>query len=113
MFLQFLPLFFFEFEAAFSAEGAEKGERFGGFGGGEDGDFDINATGAFEIDLNEIGTAGSKDPDKLATVTRVGHFLGDHGIDAARDAGVTRAAGAFSEGLVGFVDEDHAAVEGV
>tara|TARA_B110000881_G_C18578479_1_gene520146 strand:+ start:1499 stop:2242 length:744 start_codon:yes stop_codon:yes gene_type:complete len=113
MLLEFLPLSVGEFEAAFSAQGSEEGKSFAFFGGREDGDFDVDTARAFEIDLDKVGAAGGEDPDELATVTRVGHLLGYHGIDTARNAGVAGAGGAFSEGLVGFVDEDYTAVESV
>ncbi len=41
--------------AAF-AEGGEEFEAFFGVGGGEDGDFDVDAAGAFEVDFDEVGS---------------------------------------------------------
>ena len=81
-------------------------KTFFGRGGGEERDFEIDATRAFEIDLDKVGSAGGEDPDDAAAVFFVAHFLGEHGVDAAGDGGFAAAGIATAERLIGFVDED-------
>src|ERR1700682_1420604 len=65
------------------AERVEQLHAFDGGGGGEDRYFDVDATRALEVDLDQIGATGGKDPDDPSSVGRVAHLLGEHRVDSA------------------------------
>ena len=100
-------------DAAAFAQRAQQAETLFRGGGGEDRDLDVDAAGALEVDLDQVGAARRQDPQHLAAVTGVRHLLGHHRVDAPADAAVVAARVAPAQGLVGLVDEDHGAAEGV
>ena len=67
----------------------------------------------FRSTSSEVGPAGGEDPDDLPAVLRVAHLLGQHAVDAAREARVAVAAAALARHLVGLVHEDDDLPEGV
>ena len=70
-------------------------------------DVDVEAPLPLEIDLEQIGTRRREHPEDAAAVARVAHLLGEHRVDAARQAAVAIAALALARRLIGLVDEHH------
>ena len=73
--------------------------------GGKKRDVHVEPSLALQVDLEQVGTRRGEHPDDPAAVARVGHFLGEHRVDAARQAAVAVRAFALAGRLVGFVDE--------
>src|SRR5688572_1577523 len=70
-------------------------------------DVDIQASLALEIHFEKIRPGSSEHPDDAPAIARVGHLLGEHGIDAPREAAIAFSTLALAGSLVRFVDEDH------
>src|SRR5262249_19631591 len=98
---------------ALLSDGADQIEAFASGSGRKERNFHVDASGALQIDFDEIRAAGGEHPDDAAAVGATAHFLSEHGVDAAADTGIAAGGIAATESLVGFVDEDVATAEGV
>src|SRR5262249_14451583 len=73
----------------------------------------VHTPWTFPLDLNQIGTAGSKSPYDAAAARAAAHFLGKHGIDSATNSRISAGGIAATKGLVSFIDKNIATAQRV
>lgn len=111
--VRLFPGFLGDLEVEFSGQGLQEVELIGRIGERVDWDLDVDAAGAFEVDLDEVGAGGGEDPEDFTAIAGAGHFLRHHGVDAGGNTGIAAAGGALAQRLIGLVNEHDAATEGV
>ena len=71
----------------------------------EERDVHVEPALPLEIDFEQVRARRREHPQDAPAVARVGHLLGEHRVDAARQPAVAVAALALAGSLVGLVDE--------